>query len=91
MDKVNGWAYGFNMTSTVAETIRSFRHVRPELPAPAERKAVREAAGLTLAQVGAAVGVTPQAVALWESGRRTPQGARLSKYAEAIHAMREPA
>lgn len=77
------------MTSTVAEKIRSFRHVRPELPVPAERKAVREAAGLTLAQVGSAVGVTPQAVGLWESGRRTPRGSLLGKYAEAIHAMRE--
>ncbi|MCX4973143.1 helix-turn-helix transcriptional regulator [Streptomyces sp. NBC_00620] len=77
------------MTETVAERIRSFRQVRPELPAPAERKAVREAAGLTLAQVGSAVGVTAQAVGLWESGRRTPRGTLLDRYAEAISAMRE--
>lgn len=77
------------MTETVAERIRSFRHVRPELPAPAERKAVREAAGLTLAQVASAIGVTPQAVGLWESGHRTPRGSLLGKYAEAISAMRE--
>ncbi|MFJ5155750.1 helix-turn-helix transcriptional regulator [Streptomyces sp. NPDC088353] len=79
------------MTSTVAEKIRSLRHVRLELPTPPERRAIREAAGLTQAQVGSAVGVTPQAVALWESGRRTPRGHFLEKYVEAIRAMQEAA
>jgi DNA-binding transcriptional regulator YiaG len=79
------------MNSTVAERIRSFRRVRPELPAPSERRAIREAAGLTQAQVSSAIGVTPQAVALWESGLRTPRGDLLGSYAEAIRAMRESA
>ncbi|MGW3650218.1 helix-turn-helix transcriptional regulator [Streptomyces sp. NPDC000878] len=77
------------MTSTVAEKIRSLRNVRPELPAPAVRKAIREAAGLTQAQVASAVGVTAQAVALWESGRRTPRGPLLGQYAEAVRTMQE--
>ncbi|MEV4863104.1 MULTISPECIES: helix-turn-helix transcriptional regulator [Streptomyces] len=77
--------------TTVAERIRTFRRVRPDLPAPAERRAIRVAAGLTQAAVADAVGVTPQAVALWESGRRTPRGNLLGRYAEAIRAMREPA
>ncbi|MCX4557964.1 helix-turn-helix domain-containing protein [Streptomyces phaeochromogenes] len=79
------------MTQTVAEKIRSRRGVRREVPLPAECRAIREAAGLTQAEVADAVGVTPQAVALWESGNRTPRGHLLDRYAEALRAMREPA
>ncbi|MEU2993525.1 helix-turn-helix transcriptional regulator [Streptomyces griseoincarnatus] len=77
------------MTTSVADTIRSFRLACPELPDRSERRAIREAAGLTQAQVATAVGVSPQAVALWESGRRTPRGHYLSRYAEALRTMRE--
>ncbi|GHC27044.1 MULTISPECIES: helix-turn-helix transcriptional regulator [Streptomyces rochei group] len=79
------------MTTTVAERIRSLRHVRPELPAPPERRAIREAAGLTQAQVASAIGVSKQAIGLWESGLRTPRGPLLGRYVEALRAMQEPA
>lgn len=77
------------MHSTVADRIRSRIRVRPTLPTPAECRQIREGAGLTQAVVADAVGVTPQAVALWESGRRRPRGLLFNRYAEAIDAMRE--
>ncbi|MFE1844376.1 helix-turn-helix domain-containing protein [Streptomyces sp. NPDC059515] len=77
------------MHSTVADKIRSRLRVRLTLPTPAECRQIREGAGLTQAAVADAIGVTPQAVALWESGRRTPRGPLLNRYAEAIETMRE--
>ncbi|MFJ9536635.1 helix-turn-helix transcriptional regulator [Streptomyces sp. NPDC101225] len=79
------------MQSTVADKIRSRKRVRRSIPAPAERRQIREDAKLTQAEVADAVGVTPQAVALWESGRRTPRGQLFDRYAEALTAMRESA
>lgn len=38
-----------------------------------------------------AIGVTRQAVSLWESGVRTPRGHRLDAYAEAIATLRAAA
>ncbi|MBK3580445.1 helix-turn-helix transcriptional regulator, partial [Streptomyces sp. MBT65] len=52
----------------------------PQLPLPAERARLREAAGITQARVGAALGVTEQSVKNWENGRSEPKGARLSAY-----------
>ena len=46
---------------------------RRELPAPAVRRHIRERAGLSQVDVGRALGVTREAVALWELGRRTPR------------------
>ncbi|WP_189830256.1 helix-turn-helix domain-containing protein [Streptomyces zaomyceticus] len=56
------------------------RHV-PELPTPATRLGLREAWGLSRAQVAAAFGVTSATVGAWESGRTSPRGARRRAYA----------
>ncbi|MFE5942841.1 helix-turn-helix domain-containing protein [Streptomyces sp. NPDC056480] len=53
----------------------------PELPAPETRLGLREAWGLSRAQVAAAFGVTSATVGAWESGRRSPRGARRRAYA----------
>jgi DNA-binding transcriptional regulator YiaG len=42
--------------------------IRKQLPAPAERRRIREAAGVSLRDVAAAVGVSHTAVASWEAG-----------------------
>ncbi len=54
---------------------RSLRgaRARRELPPPAERRQIREGAGLSQIDVARVLGVTREAVALWELGRRTPR------------------
>lgn len=63
--------------------------LRQELPAPDQRRAIREAAGLSQGEVADAIGVTRQAVGHWEAGTRTPKGALLERYVSAIRTMRE--
>lgn len=48
---------------TLAELVRASR-----LPEPAERKRIREAAGLSLQRMADALGVTASAVSYWENG-----------------------
>lgn len=45
------------------------------LPTPKERRRLREAADLTHEEVAAAVGVTPNTVRSWETGRTHPGAA----------------
>jgi len=47
-------------------------------------QAARLAHGLTLAEVGTALGVTRQYVYAWESGRRNPGRKHLAKLAEVL-------
>jgi len=74
----------------IRERIRA-RELAEPLPPPQKRRALREAAGLTCADVGAAVNASRQAVSLWERGRRSPRGRYLEAYVEALRAMREAA
>lgn len=47
-------------------------------------RTARQARGLTLTEVGAALGVTRQYVYAWESGRRNPGPKHLAKLAEVL-------
>ena len=47
-------------------------------------KAARQARGLTLDEVGWALGVTRQYVQAWEAGRRNPGPKHLAKLAEVL-------
>ena len=47
-------------------------------------KAARQARGLTLAELGSALGVTRQYVQAWEAGRRNPGTKHLAKLAEVL-------
>jgi len=51
------------------------------LPAPRERRRLREAGSLTQAQVAARVGVSRETVRSWETGRTTPSGHKRETYA----------
>ncbi|MGW7331999.1 helix-turn-helix domain-containing protein [Streptomyces sp. NPDC054840] len=66
---------------------RSVETTSPEdselsLPAPKERRRLREAAQLTHDEVAAAVGVTAATVRSWESGRTAPRGRKRELYTQ---------
>ncbi|MFF2412311.1 telomere-associated protein Tap [Streptomyces sp. NPDC058092] len=52
----------------------------PQLPTPAERARLREAAGITQARLAKAMKTTLQTVKNWENGRSEPREPRLSAY-----------
>ncbi|MER5613642.1 helix-turn-helix domain-containing protein [Streptomyces sp. NPDC002215] len=54
------------------------------LPAPKERRRLREAKSLSEEQVAAAMGVTRATVRSWETGRTTPRGRKREAYARLI-------
>ncbi|MEU3252793.1 sigma factor-like helix-turn-helix DNA-binding protein [Streptomyces sp. NPDC006997] len=54
------------------------------LPPPKERRRLRDAAGLTQAQLAARVGVSRATVRAWETGRTTPLGRRREAYARLL-------
>jgi transcriptional regulator with XRE-family HTH domain len=54
------------------------------LPTPPARKALRQAAGVTMADVAAVVGVSRQAVSQWERGEARPAGEHLHAYLELL-------
>ncbi|WP_030764279.1 helix-turn-helix domain-containing protein [Streptomyces sp. NRRL F-2664] len=60
------------------------------LPAPHERRRLREAAELTLDEVAAAVGVTASTVRSWESGRTTPRGRKHHAYVRFLTGLAVP-
>lgn len=74
------------MTSATAELIAKAIS-RTTLPAPAERRAIRERARVSQAELAEAIGVTRQAIDHWERGDRFPTGANLERYAEALTAL----
>jgi transcriptional regulator with XRE-family HTH domain len=76
------------MPATVEELKQSVR-TRQALPAPSARRALRQAAGVSLADVASVVGVSRQAVGLWEAGLRRPRGRNLDSYLHVLRALRE--
>lgn len=90
LDKLREWTYRVHMTET-AERIRSRLQLRRGLPPPQERRELRTATGLTQQELADAVGVTRAAISQWEKGVRTPRGALLDRYVDALNAMREAA
>ena len=67
---------------------RATLDARRSLPAPAAQRALRLAAGATLQEIADAVGVTNQAVSLWEKGKRVPRGEKLRRYVEVLDLLR---
>lgn len=60
-----------------------------DLSFPEERRALREAAGLSQDDIAREIGTTRAAVSRWESGDRFPRGAHLFAYAEILRALRK--
>lgn len=60
------------------------RNPAPPLPAPEERRRLREARSLSEADVAAEVGVTRETVCAWEAGRTTPRGRAGRAYARLL-------
>lgn len=61
----------------------------PALPPAPERARLRRALGIQQIEVARAVGVTPQSVWAWETGRSEPAGQHRRRYAELLAAMNE--
>jgi DNA-binding transcriptional regulator YiaG len=66
----------------LVERVRARRH----LPAPTERRAIRERAGVSLREAGAALGVSHAAVSRWERGSTPRQHA--AAYAQLLDELR---
>ena len=62
---------------------------RKSLPAPEERRRLREQSGLSAREIGLAVGVTGASVLRWETGVRQPRGAFLDAYLDVLDTLRQ--
>ncbi|MFD9266172.1 helix-turn-helix domain-containing protein [Streptomyces goshikiensis] len=79
------------MTQNVGTTSGESQDPEPVLPAPGERRKLREAAHLTYEQVAATVGVTGTTVRSWELGRTEPRGRKRESYAAFLAGLSERA
>ena len=64
---------------------------RRRLPSPALRKAIRADAGVPVADMARAVGVSRQAIYRWERGTRTPRGDAMRAYLAVLDELRKVA
>lgn len=70
-----------------AADILAYKECRSQLPAPSLRKAIRESNNVSLRQMAEALGVSANAVWLWETGRRTPRAEHLVSYVELLQEL----
>jgi transcriptional regulator with XRE-family HTH domain len=71
------------------DILRERLQARRELPPPDVLRDLRVKAGVSLEQVGEAVGVTGAAVFHWERGRSRPRAEHLAAYLQVIQLLRE--
>ena len=64
------------------QEIPDLRRPRPELPAPADRRRLRLAAGHSLLSAGVLIGVDPSSLSRWERGVVEPIGPARQVYGE---------
>ncbi|HEV2640156.1 MAG TPA: helix-turn-helix transcriptional regulator [Actinocrinis sp.] len=81
------------MVASIADKVRAELRVFEDLPAPAERRALRVHGRLSQQTVADIVGVSRHAISQWESGARmTPRDPRaLKRYVEVLRTLREAA
>lgn len=79
------------MAVTIADAVRFELGIHRDLPSPAERRRLREAAGMSQQKLAEIIGVTRQAVCQYESGKRgKPRNPLVrQRYVEALRALRE--
>jgi len=58
------------------------------LPTPAERRTIRERAGVSIAELATVLGVSPVTIWAWESGNRNPSRRTRERYREALAILR---
>jgi DNA-binding transcriptional regulator YiaG len=73
--------------TTAADKILQITRNRSRLPRPAERRRLREGAGLTQAELAAALEVSAPTIVRWESGKRKPRGRNLDAYVQVLEAL----
>lgn len=76
------------MKSNAADSIRQLMQIRRDLPPPAERRVLRQQAGLSQAELAGAIGVSKTTIGNWETGARNPSGIYRTRYVEALREMR---
>jgi transcriptional regulator with XRE-family HTH domain len=64
------------------------RKTNRKLPPPTRRRAIRVRAGATLDEVGDLVGVSGEAVRLWETGQRIPSESHRDNYIDVLDDLR---
>jgi transcriptional regulator with XRE-family HTH domain len=64
------------------------RKTSRKLPPPTRRRAIRVRAGATLDEVGDLVGVSGEAVRLWETGQRIPSESHRDDYIDVLDDLR---
>ena len=77
------------MLDTTTERVRALLRAPADLPEPAERRSLRETAGVSQQQLADALGVTRAAISHWETGTRSPRGELRHRYVSAIRVLRE--
>ncbi len=70
------------------ESLTQRLQARRGLPPPDVRRTLRRVAGASQADVAEVIGVTRQAVQLWEAGTRTPRGTNLDAYLDVLRVFR---
>lgn len=73
---------------TLSEVLKPVR-ARRALPTPADRRAIREAAGLSAADVARVLGVTRATVTRYEHDIRSPQGDLAVRYLRLLDRLRK--
>lgn len=64
---------------------------RRSFPLPVERRLLRMRAGLTQAEIAAAIGASPASISRYESGKREPSAAARERYCQVLDRLaREP-
>jgi transcriptional regulator with XRE-family HTH domain len=71
----------------IRELIATARR-RRSLPDPATRRLIRVTAGVSQAELAAAIGVRGASLSRWETGRRHPRGQVRDRYAHALEELR---
>jgi DNA-binding transcriptional regulator YiaG len=72
----------FSAVDALLEQVPSY-----DLPPPAERRRLREAAGLSQTQIATALGTRREAVGSWEAGQREPRPPQRAAYARLLEGL----
>jgi DNA-binding transcriptional regulator YiaG len=78
------WHYHGVMSDDVVDLVRA-----RDLARSGRAKAIREAAGLSLAELGAALGVNGSTIGRWEAGERAPRADAARRYAKLLKQLAE--